>query len=164
MGSGVPWWPRGSGFTSSPGVAGSVVFLLLLAAAWFAYLCMWGCCRNGCRFHGRESGGLLVKSAGAFVASFLHLLRWLIRAGRRRLTLTLVAATGPPCFCLAMISFGAAQVFSRDVLASEANIAWLGLLLVPAIFCGVVLGSEPAWLRTRERNAEPGPARGGGGM
>jgi len=98
---------------------------------------------------------LLVKPAGAFViVLFLHLLRWLIRAGRRRLALTLVAATGPLCFCLGVMSFGATQVFSRDVLSSEANIAWLGLLLVPVIFCGVVLGLEPVWLRTRERNAE----------
>jgi hypothetical protein len=108
---------------------------------------------------------LLVKPTGAFVVVlFLHLQRRLILARRRRLALTLVAATGPMCFCLGVMSFGATQVFSRDVLASEAILAWLVLILVPAIFCVVVLGLEPAWLRTHERNAEPGAAADGGGM
>jgi hypothetical protein len=108
---------------------------------------------------------LLVKPAGAFVGVlFLHLQRWLIRAGRRRLALTLAAATGPLCFCLGLMTFGATQVFSRDVLAGEAVIVWLVLLLVPLIFCAVVLGLEPIWLRTHERNAEPGAAADGGGM
>jgi hypothetical protein len=62
------------------------------------------------------------------------------------------------------MTFGATQVFSSDVLSSEAILAWLVLLLVPAIFCVVVLGLEPAWLRTRERNAEPDVAADGGGM
>jgi hypothetical protein len=87
------------------------------------------------------------------VVLFLHLLRWLIRAGRRRLALTLAAATGPLCFCLGVMSFGETQVFSRDVLESEAILAWLVLLLVPVIFCGVILGLEPVWLRTHARNA-----------
>jgi hypothetical protein len=95
---------------------------------------------------------------------FLHLLRWLIRARRRRLALTLAAATGPLCFCLGVMSFGATQVFSRDVLAGEAIIVWLVLLLVPVIFCRVVLGLEPVWLRTPERNAAPDAAADGGGM
>jgi hypothetical protein len=108
---------------------------------------------------------LLVKPAGAFaIVLFLHLLRRLIRAGRRRLALALAAATGPLCFCLGVMSFGATQIFSRDVLAGEAIIVWLVLLLVPVIFCAVVLGSEPIWLRTHERNAEPGAAADGGGM
>ena len=137
-------------------VAGSVVLLLLLAAALTRLLVLAGLLPEWLPFSWSGFGEeLLVKPAGAFVGVlFLHLLRWLIRAGRRRLALTLVAATGPLCFCLGVMSFGATQVFSRDVLSSEANIAWLGLLLVPVIFCGVVLGLEPVWLRTRERNAE----------
>jgi hypothetical protein len=62
------------------------------------------------------------------------------------------------------MTFGATQVFSRDVLTGEAILAWLVLLLVPVIFCAVVLGLEPAWLRTPERNADPGAATDGGGM
>jgi hypothetical protein len=107
---------------------------------------------------------LLVKPAGAFVVVlFLHLLRWLIRAGRRRPALILVAATGPLCFYLGVMSFGTTQVFSRDVVYSEAIVAWLVLLLVPVIFGGVVLGLEPVWLRTYERKAEPGAVADGGG-
>jgi hypothetical protein len=53
------------------------------------------------------------------------------------------------------MSFGATKVFSRDVLSSEAILAWLVLFLVPVIFCVVVLGLEPDWLRTQARNAEP---------
>src|SRR6516165_3121096 len=138
-------------------VAGSVVLLLLLAAALTRLLVLAGLLPEWLPFSWSGFGEeLLVKPAGAFVGVlFLHLLRWLIRAGRRRLALTLVAATGPLFFCLGVMSFGAAQVFSRDVLASEAIIAWLVLLLVPAIFCAVVLGLEPVWLRTHARNAEP---------
>jgi hypothetical protein len=62
------------------------------------------------------------------------------------------------------MTFGATQVFSRDVLAGEAIIVWLVLLLVPVIFCAVVLGLEPIWLRTHERNAEPDAVAGGGGV
>ena len=147
-------------------VAGSVVLILLLAAALTRLLVHVGLLPEWLPFSWSGLGEeLLVKPAGAFVVVLLlHLLRWLIRAGRRRLALTLAAATGPLCFCLSVISFGATQVFSRDVLASEAIIAWLVLLLVPAIFCGVVLGLEPVWLRTHERNAEPGAAADGGGM
>jgi hypothetical protein len=61
------------------------------------------------------------------------------------------------------MTFGATQVFSSDVLSSEAILAWLVLLLVPVIFCALVLGLEPIWLRTHERNAEPGAAADGGG-
>src|SRR6516165_1920843 len=138
-------------------VAGSVVLLLLLAAALTRLLVLAGLLPEWLPFSWSGFGEeLLVKPAGAFVGVlFLHLLRWLIRAGRRRLALTLVAATGPLFFCLGVMSFGAAQVFSRDVLASEAIVAWLVLLLVPAIFCGVVLGLEPVWLRTHARNVEP---------
>jgi hypothetical protein len=138
-------------------VAGFVVLLLLLGAALSRLLVLVGLLPEWLPFSWSGFGEeLLVKPAGAFVVVlFLHLLRWLIRPGRRRLALTLVAATGPLCFCLGVISFGATQVFSRDVLAGEAIIAWLVLLLVPVIFGGVVLGLEPAWLRTRERNAEP---------
>ena len=139
-------------------VAGSVVLLLLLGAALTRLLVLAGLLPEWLPFSWSGFGEeLLVKPAGAFVVVlFMHLQRWLIRARRRRLALTLVAATGPLCFCLGVMSFGATQVFSRDVLASEAIIAWLVLLLVPAIFCGVVLQLEPVWLRTRERNAEPG--------
>jgi hypothetical protein len=65
----------------------------------------------------------------------------------------LVGATGPLCFCIGVLSFGAAQVFCRDVLAGGAVIAWLVLLLVPALFFCVVRQLEPAWLRGQERNA-----------
>jgi hypothetical protein len=147
-------------------VAGSVVLLLLLGAALTRLLVLVGLLPEWLPFSWSGLGEeLLVKPAGAFVVVlFLHLLRWLIRAGRRRLALTVAAATGPLCFCLGLMTFGATQVFSRDVLAGEAIIAWLVLLLVPAIFCGVVLGLEPVWLRTHERNAEADAVAGGGGM
>jgi hypothetical protein len=146
-------------------VAGSVVLLLLLAAALTRLLVHVGLLPEWLPFSWSGFGEeLLVKPAGAFVGTlFLHLLRWLIRAGRRRLALTLVAATGPLCFCLGLMTFGTTQVFSMDVLTGEAILAWLVLLLVPAIFCAVVLGLEPAWLRTHERNAEPGAVADGGG-
>ena len=139
-------------------VAGSVILLLLLAAALTRLLVLVGLLPAWLPFSWSGLGEeLLVKSAGAFViVLFLHLQRRLIFTRRRRLALSLVAATGPLCFCLGVMSFGATQVFSRDVLSSEAILAWLVLLLVPAIFCGVVLQLEPVWLRTRERNAEPG--------
>src|SRR6516162_9967355 len=138
-------------------VAGSVVLLLLLAAALVRLLVLVGLLPEWLPFSWSGLGEeLLVKPAGAFViVLFLHLQRRLILARRRRLALTLVAATGPLFFCLGVMSFGATQVFSTDVLSSEAILAWLVLLLVPVIFGGVVLGLEPAWLRTRERNAEP---------
>src|SRR5262249_10073296 len=138
-------------------VAGSVVLLVLLCAVLIQLLVLVGLWPEWLPFSWSGVGEeLLVKSAGAFVVVlFLHLLRWLIRAGRRRLALTLAAATGPLCFCLGLMRFGATQVFSRDVLAGEAIIVWLVLILVPVLFCGVVLGSEPIWLRTHERNAEP---------
>jgi len=137
-------------------VAGSVVLLVLLGAALSRLLVLVGLLPEWLPFSWSGFGEeLLVKPAGAFViVLFLHLLRRLIRAGRRRLALTLAAATGPLCFCLGVMSFGATKVFSRDVLDSEAIIVWLVLLLVPVIFCGVVLWSEPGWLQTRERNAE----------
>ena len=145
-------------------VAGSVVLLLLLAAALTRFLVLVGLLPEWLPFSWSGFGEeLLVKPAGAFVGVlFLHLLRWLIRAGRRRLALTLVAATGPLFFCLGVMSFGAAQVFSRDVLASEAILAWLVLFLVPAIFCVIVLGLEPKWLRTNAQKAEPVAAADGG--
>ena len=147
-------------------VAGSVVLILLLAAALTRLLVLAGLLPEWLPFSWSGFGEqLLVKPGGAFVGVlFLHLLRWLIRAGRRRLALTLAAATGPLCFCLGLTTFGPTQVFSRDVLSSEAILAWLVLVLVPAIFCVVVLGLEPAWLRTHERNAEPGTTADGGGM
>ena len=137
-------------------VAGSVVLLLLLGgAAPIQLLVLVGLWPEWLPFSWSGVGEeLLVKPVGAFVVVlFLHLLRWLIRAGRRRLALTLAAATGPLCFCLGLMTFGATQVFSSDVLSSEAILAWLVLLLVPVIFCGVVLGLEPVWLRTHARNA-----------
>ena len=147
-------------------VAGSVVLLLLLAAALTRLLVHVGLLPEWLPFSWSGFGEeLLVKPAGAFVGTlFLHLQRWLILARRRRLALALVAATGPLFFCLGVMSFGATQVFSTDVLSSEAILAWLVLLLVPAIFCGVVLGFEPEWLRTNAQNAEPGAAADGGGM
>jgi hypothetical protein len=146
-------------------VAGSVVLLLLLGIALSRLLVLVGLLPDWLPFSWSGLGEeLLVKPAGAFVVVlFLHLQRWLIRARRRRLALALVAATGPLFFCLGVMSFGATQVFSWDVLAGEAIIVWLLLILVPAIFCGVVLGLEPEWLRTHERHAEPGTAAHGGG-
>ena len=138
-------------------VAGSVVLILLLGAAQIRLLVLVGLWPEWLPFSWSGLGEeLLVKPAGAFVVVlFLHLLRWLIRAGRRRLALTLAAATGPLCFCLGVLSFGATQLFSWDVLAGEAIIVWFVLLLVPVIFCALVLGLEPIWLRRHERNAEP---------
>jgi hypothetical protein len=139
--------------------------LLLLGAALSRLLVLVGLLPDWLPFSWSGVGEeLLVKPAGAFVvALFLHLLHWLIRAGRRRLALMLVAATGPLCFCLGVMSFGTTQVFSRDVLYSEAILAWLVLLLVPVIFGAVVLGLEPIWLRTHERKAEPSAVADGGG-
>jgi hypothetical protein len=147
-------------------VAGSVVLLLLLAAALTRLLVYVGLLPEWLPFSWSGLGEeLLVKSAGTFVVVlFLHLQRRLILARRRRLALTLAVATGPLFFCLAVMSFGVTQVFSTDVLATEAILAWLVLFLVPVIFCGVVFWLEPEWLRTHERNAEPGPTPDGGGM
>src|SRR5262245_48221093 len=80
-------------------VAGSVILILLLAAALTRLLVHVGLLPEGLPFSWSGLGEeLLVKSTGAFVVVlFLHLLRWLICA-RRRLALTLVAATGPMCF------------------------------------------------------------------
>jgi hypothetical protein len=146
-------------------VASSVVLLLLLGVALSRLLVLVGLLPDWLPFSWSGVGEeLLVKPAGAFVVVlFLHLLWWLIRAGRRRLALMLVAATGPLWFCLGVMSFGTTQVFSRDVLYSEAIVAWLVLLLVPVIFGGVVLGLEPVLLRTQERKAEPGAVVDGGG-
>jgi hypothetical protein len=145
-------------------VAGSVVLLLLLAAAMTRLLVHVGLLPEWLPFSWSGFGEeLLVKPAGAFViVLFLHLQRRLILARRRRLALTAVAATGPLCFCLGLMTFGATQVFSRDVLSSEAILAWLLLVLVPAIFCAIVLGLEPIWFRTHAQNAEPGAAADGG--
>jgi hypothetical protein len=146
-------------------VAGSVVLLLLLAAALTRLLVHVGLLPEWLPFSWSGLGEeLLVKSGVTFVGVlFWHLLRWLIRAGRRRLALMLVAATGPLCFCLGLMSFGTTQVFRRDVLYSEANLAWLVLFLVPVILGGVVIGLEPVWLRTHDRKAEPGAEADGGG-
>jgi hypothetical protein len=78
-------------------VAGSVVLLVLLGAALSRLLVLVGLLPEWLPFSWSGLGEeLLVKPAGAFVVVlFLHLLRWLIRAGRRRLALTLAAATGP---------------------------------------------------------------------
>lgn len=97
---------------------------------------------------------LLVKPAGTFGAVlFLHLLRWLIRARRRRLALTLIAAIGPLSLCAGLMSYGAAQVFSMSALTTEAVVGWLMLLLVPIIFLGIVTQLETKWLETHDRNA-----------
>jgi hypothetical protein len=137
-------------------VAGSVVLIVLLGAALSRLLVLGGLLPEWLPFSWSGLGEeLLVKPGGAFVGVlFLHLLRWLILARRRRLALTLAVATGPLFFCLGMMTFGATQVFSRDVLASEAILAWLVLFLVPVIFCVVVFGFEPIWLRTQERDAD----------
>jgi hypothetical protein len=145
-------------------LAGSVVLVLLLGVALSRVLVLMGLLPDWLPFSWSGVGGeLFVKAGGAFVGVlFLHLLRWLIRGGRRRLALMLVAATGPLCFCLGVMTFGATQVFSRDGLRSEAIVAWLVLLLVPAILAGVVLGLEPQWLRTHERQGEA--VDGGGNL
>ena len=147
-------------------VAGSVVLLLLVAAALTRLPVLVGLLPEWLPFSWSGFGEeLLVKAGGAFIiVLFMHLLRWLIRAGRRRLALTLAAATGPLCFCLGVMTFGATQVFSRDVLSSEAILAWLLLVLVPAIFCAIVLGLEPIWIRTHTQNSKPGPAADGGNV
>src|SRR6516225_5833505 len=90
-------------------VAGSVVLLLLLGAALTRLLVLAGLLPEWLPFSWSGFGEeLLVKPAGAFVGVlFLHLLRWLIRAGRRRLALTLAAATGPLCFGRGVRGLGA---------------------------------------------------------
>ncbi len=147
-------------------MAGSVVLILLLGVGLSRLLVSVGMLPAWLPFSWRGVGEeLLVKSGGAFVGVlFVHLLRWLIRAGRRRLALMLVAATGPLCFGMGVMSFGATQVFSGDVLHSEARVAWFVLLLVPAILAGVVLGSGPEWLRTQERKPEADSVADGGGV
>ena len=74
-------------------VAGSVVLLVLLGAALSRLLVLVGLLPEGLPFSWSGLGEeLLVKPAGAFVVVlFLHLLRRLIRARRRRLALALVA-------------------------------------------------------------------------
>ena len=147
--------PEDPAFFRAFRVAGSVVLILLAGVALRCLLVRVGVVPEWLPFTWSGFGEeMLVKPAGAFLGVlFLHLLRWLIRTKRRHLALTLVAATGPLCFCFGVMSFGAAQVFSRDVLASGAFVAWLVLLLVPGIFFCVVLQLEPAWLRTYDRNA-----------
>ena len=131
-------------------VAGSVVLVLLLGIALNGLLRWVGLMPDYLPFSWSGFGGeLLVKPTGAFlVVLLLHLLRWLIRAGRRGLALALVAATGPLCFSMCLVSFGWARVFSRDALTSEAMVAWLALFLVPAIFYGVAFGRRHRTRRT----------------
>jgi hypothetical protein len=131
-------------------VAGSVVLILLLAVGLSRLLVFVGVLPGWLPFSWWGVGGeVLAKGGGAFVVVlFLHLLRWLIRGGRRRVALMLVGATGPVCFCFAVMSFGARRVFSRDVVGSEAMLAWLVLVLVPGILGVVVLGWEQKWVRT----------------
>lgn len=123
-------------------VAGSVVLLLLLGIALNGLLRWVGLMPDYLPFSWRGCGEeLLVKPMGTFlVVLFLHLLRWLIRTRRRGLALTLVAATGPLCFSMCLVSLGWARVFSVDALTSEAVAAWLVLFLVPAVFYCVVFG------------------------
>lgn len=146
--------PEDPAFYRALRVAGSVVLILLLGAGLNLLLARLGLMPEGLPFSWSGVGEeMLIKPAGAFlVVLFLHLLRWLIRAKRRRVALMLVAATGPLCFCLGVASFGAAKVFDRDALDNGAFVAWLVLLLVPAIFLGVVLQLERTWLRTHERS------------
>ena len=135
-------------------VAASVILLLLLGLALSGLLRWVGLLPDYLPFSWSGFGEeMLVKPTGAFLGVlFLHLLRWLIRTGRRGLALSLVAATGPLCFSAGLMSFGWAQVFSRDALTSEAMVAWLVLFLVPAIFFGVVGRLRPTWPRTPERS------------
>jgi hypothetical protein len=123
-------------------VAASVVLLLLLALAVTGLLRWAGLIPDYLPFSWSGFGEeMLVKPAGAFVGVlFLHLLRWLIRAGRRGLALTLVVATGPLCFSAGLMSFGWSRVLSRDALTSEATVAWLLLFLMPVIFFCVIWG------------------------
>ena len=141
-------------------VAASVVLLLLLGLALSGLLRWVGLLPDYLPFSWSGFGEeMLVKPTGAFLGVlFLHLLRWLLRTGRRGLALSLVAATGPLCFSAGLMSFGWAQVFSRDALTSEAMVAWLVLFLVPAVFFGVVGHLRPTGLSTHERSARmPNP-------
>ena len=147
--------PEDSAFSRATRVAASVVLLLLIVGAIRPLAVLVGLVPEEFPFSWSGFGEeLLVKPAGAFVVVlFLHLLRWLIRARRRGLALTLIAATGPLLFCVGLMSFGAAQVFSMSALTSEASVAWLMLLLVPIIFWGIVAQLETKWLGTHDRNA-----------
>jgi hypothetical protein len=147
--------PEDPAFYRASRVAASVVLILLLGCAIRPLAELAGLAPEEFPFSWSGAGEeMLVKPAGAFlVVLFLHLLRWLIRARRRGLAMTLVAATGPLSFCAGLMSFGPAQVFSRDALTSEAVVAWLMLLVVPVIFFGVVTQLETKWLRTHDRNA-----------
>ena len=147
--------PEDPAFGRAFRVAASVVLLLLLGIALNGLLRWVGLMPDYLPFSwSGYAEELLVKPTGAFFGVlFLHLLRWLIQAQRRGLALTLVAATGPLCFSAGLMSFGWAQVFSRDALTSPAMVAWLVLFLVPAIFFCVVSRDWGRRLRTHERNA-----------
>jgi hypothetical protein len=142
-------------------VAGSVVLLLLLAAALTRLLVHVGLLPEWLPFSWSGLGEeLLVKSAGAFVVVlFLHMLRWLIRAGLRRLALTLVAATGPLFFCLGVMSFGAAQVFSRDVLATRRSLLGLCCYSYPRFSAGSSSGWSPYGFGPMHETPNPLPQK-----
>ena len=144
--------PEDPAFGRAFRAAASVALLLLLGLALTGLLRWVGLMPDYLPFSWSGFGEeMLVKPAGAFVVVlFLHLLRWLIRARRRGLALTLVAATGPLCFSAGLMSFGWSRVFSRDALTSEAMVAWLVLFLVPVIFFCVVWGRRGL---TDERSA-----------
>lgn len=133
----------------------SVVLLLLLGGALRGLGVLVGLVPEELPFSWSGFGEeMLVKPAGTFlIVLFLHMLRWLIRTGRRGLALMLVVATGPLCFAAFLVTFGWARVFSRDALTSDAVVAWLVLFLVPAIFFGVIVQLGPTWIRTQERIA-----------
>lgn len=138
-------------------VAASVILLLLLGIALNGLLRWGGLMPDYLPFSwSGYAEELLVKPTGAFFGVlFLHLLRWLIRAQRRGLALALVAATGPLCFSAGLMSFGRAQVFSRDALTSPALVAWLVLFLVPAVFFLIVFQPGSTGLGTRDRSTDP---------
>lgn len=154
----VQWFcgrPEDPAFYRAARVAASVVLLLLLACAIRPLAVLAGLVPKEFPFSWSGAGEeMLVKSALAFVVVlFLHLLRWLIRARRRGLALTLAAATGPLSFGAGLMSFGPSQVLSRNALTSQALVVWLVLLLMPVIFWGVVIQLESKWLETQDRNA-----------
>jgi len=147
--------PDDSAFYRAIRVAASVALILLIGGTIRPLAVLAGMVPEEFPFSWSGLGEeVLVKSAGAFVVVlFLHLLRWLIRARRRGLALTLIVVTGPLSFCVGLMSFGAAQVFSMSALTGGAALAWLMLLLVPIIFWGIVAQLETRWLGTHDRNA-----------
>jgi hypothetical protein len=133
-------------------VAASVVLILALGSAIRPLFVLAGLVPEEFRFSWSGAGEeMIVKSGGAFVVVlFLHLEKRLIQARRRGLAVAFALATGLVVFSAGLLSFGPTHVFSTSALTDEAVIAWLGLILVPAIVLGVITQLETVWRQDGE--------------